>query len=132
MIFSVNRRARMGARFALIGAAVLLLALLAWWIAGRGARPVPTQAAATTAPPATGFRLTAAQWASLKIESVSKVRIDSVVIADGVIDQRHADCGGLLTVFGARDSDSCATRPNGAQGSATGGGAGNRDVAKQQ
>ncbi len=102
MIFSVNRRARMGARFALVGTTVLLLALLAWWIAGRGARQVAPQVTATAAPPATGFRLTAAQWASLKIEPVSKVRIDSVVIADGVIATNDTLTAAVYSPFSGR------------------------------
>jgi len=102
MIFSVNKRAWMGLRFALVCTAVLLLAFLAWWIAGRGARKVAPQATATEAPPATGFRLTTAQWASLKIEPVSNVRFDSVVVADGVIATNDTATASVYSPFSGR------------------------------
>ena len=92
----------MGVRFAWVGAFVLLLAALAWWFTSRTAHPLPPQPTTAAAPPATGFRLTAAQWASLKIEPVSRVRIDSVVIADGVIATNDTLTAAVYSPFSGR------------------------------
>lgn len=95
--------ARPPIRLVVGAAAIVLVAVLAWWFgSSRSARPVGPQATAAVRPASTGFQLTPVQWASLRIEPINQVSFDSVLVADGVIATNDNRTAAVYSPFSGR------------------------------
>lgn len=85
MIVRFRKPSRVLLGWLLVAVLLALLVLLArgYWVRTQSA---DNMADARSAPPVgSGFRLTPAQWATLKIEPVGHRRFDSVLVADGIV-----------------------------------------------
>ena len=85
MIVRFRKPSRVLLGWLLVAVLLALLVLLArgYWVRTQSA---DNMAGARSAPPVgSGFRLTPAQWATLKIEPVGHRRFDSVLVADGIV-----------------------------------------------